>query len=653
MMESLLTYIIQVNLLLTMIYIGYVGLLKGLTFYVLNRGYFLIGGLFAFIYPFLNLKSLFAQRGLNMSVVGEQISFYMEERGVQEKLTLAGLVELVFIGGAVLLLFKFLFQLASLVRIHLHSTADQWKSYFFRNVFIPIVPFSFLNKIYVNKGQHLDAELRDIFKHEDIHVKGLHSLDILLFEIILICCWYNPLVWFIRRAIRQNLEFLTDQQVLNKGIDKQAYQYSLLNVSKQGTSIGLSNQFNFKLLRRRISMMNKKRSSKIELSKYAFLLPVFLLTAAAFTVSKAEGNIEHVVEKAHETTILQVNTDTLRDLSTKAHRSGEDKKPIQGASADDTVGIDTSAMTKGTDLPKHNDHSVIIRGASGNLGDVLLVVDGTLVDREQLNSIASDEIESIYVLKDKTATAVYGDKGKNGVLVITTKTGNNRDKTLKGIKGEVSGLTFKKDSIPSLKSRKINYSPQVLYIIDGIRTTSDVVQGLDAVAIERIHIIKDTDAHDKYGQEGKHGVIEITTKKWIKDNPSKTDKSLKMTTSEYTKEREDLTVTHYKKKDGKTEVRVQKPLSGLFHLKPTSDKNSIQVQGLSGKTEVLYVVDGKVKSESFVLDDLKAHDILSVTINKNNALAAAYGTAGGNGVIKVVTKSYAKDHPEQLSSLDH
>ncbi|MGE8241886.1 MAG: hypothetical protein ACN6PD_04185, partial [Sphingobacterium sp.] len=176
-MENLLTYILQVNLLLSIIYMGYVGLLKGLTFYSLNRGYFLIGGLFAFIYPFLDLKSLFVQRGLDMGLVGEQISFYIEDQEVQEKLTLAGLVEIVFILGAVLLLLKFLFQLLSLLRIHFHSTADQWKTYFFRNVFIPIVPFSFLNKIYVNKGQHMDAELKDIFKHEDIHVKGLHSLD--------------------------------------------------------------------------------------------------------------------------------------------------------------------------------------------------------------------------------------------------------------------------------------------------------------------------------------------------------------------------------------------------------------------------------------------------------------------------------------------
>jgi len=153
-MESLLTYIIQVNLLLGIIYLGYIGLLKGLTFYVLNRVYFLAGGLFAFVYPFLDLKSLFVQRGLNMGLVGEQISLYITKPEVQQQLTLGRLVEIVFMVGAMVLLAKFVFQLLSLLRIHLNSKSDQWRTYLFRNVLIPVVPFSFLNKIYVNKGQH-------------------------------------------------------------------------------------------------------------------------------------------------------------------------------------------------------------------------------------------------------------------------------------------------------------------------------------------------------------------------------------------------------------------------------------------------------------------------------------------------------------------
>jgi hypothetical protein len=132
-----------------------------------------------------------------MGVVGEQISLYITEPEVQQQLTLGRLVEIVFMAGAVLLLLKFVFQLLSLLRIHLNSRSDQWRTYLFRNVLIPIVPFSFLNKIYVNKGQHVDAELKDIFKHEDIHERPSH-LDILLFEMILVCCWYNP-----RRLMRR------------------------------------------------------------------------------------------------------------------------------------------------------------------------------------------------------------------------------------------------------------------------------------------------------------------------------------------------------------------------------------------------------------------------------------------------------------------
>src|SRR5690606_1821447 len=109
-----------------------------------------------------------------------------------------------------------------------------------------------------------------------------------------------------RKAVRQNLEYLTDQQVLDKGVDRQTYQYSLLHVTKQGASVGISNQFNFKTLKKRIMMMNKKRSSKLELSKYAFLLPVFILAGATFTLNKAEAKIETVVIKAAETNVSEI-----------------------------------------------------------------------------------------------------------------------------------------------------------------------------------------------------------------------------------------------------------------------------------------------------------------------------------------------------------
>jgi len=669
-MENLLTYIIQVNLLLSIIYLGYVGLLKGLTFYSLNRAYFLIGGLFAFIYPFLDLKSLFVRRGLDMGLVGEQISFYIEDQEVQEKLTLAGLVETVFILGAVLLLLKFLFQLLSLLRIHFHSTADQWKTYFFRNVFIPIVPFSFLNKIYVNKGQHVDAELKDIFKHEDIHVKGLHSLDILLFEMILVCCWYNPFVWFMRRAIRQNLEFLTDQQVLNKGIDKQTYQYSLLNVSKKGTSIGLSNQFNFKLLKRRIMMMNKKRSSKIELSKYAFLLPIFLLTGAAFTVSKAEGSIEGVVEKANETTLLKLD-DQQQDSTLSVKMVGEAGKLLKEVMGTDTVKIDTSRTKNRGHLLSDQIGSLKVRGTSDVLGNLLFVLDGVVVSKKELDVVAQEQIESITVLKDKSATAIYGERAKDGVVLITTKKGNVNGKSEKELKGKVAGFMIKQDSVGATKSHKIKYPVHVLYVIDGVKTSSEDMKGVDPNNIESIHVIKDALAMVKYGHEGKNGVIEVTTKKWAKENPDKVSKSSGDLKSG-NKVDETLPALYYKKDEEKQDAKTitfegkskthgsqgraitfdARRMADAVNFEPIGDKKTVRLRGLS-KTP-LYIVDGQV--QSLDINDLKTSDIESVEVLKNQSASALYGAAGVNGVIIITTKKNAaqlKETGDKAESLDN
>lgn len=626
-MESLLTYVIQVNLLLGIIYLGYIGLLKGLTFYFLNRAYFLVGGLFAFLYPFLDLKSLFVQRGLNMGVVGEQISLYMMEPKVQQQLTLGRLVEIVFMAGAVLLLLKFVFQLLSLLRIHLNSRSDQWRTYLFRNVLIPIVPFSFLNKIYVNKDQHLDAELKDIFKHEDIHVKGLHSLDILLFEMILVCCWYNPFVWLMRRAIRQNLEFLTDQQVLDKGIDKQTYQYSLLNVSKKGTSVGLSNQFNFKLLKRRIMMMNKKRSSKIELSKYAFLLPIFLLTGAAFTVSKAEGSIEGVVEKANETVLpiplptvdLKSQTDqsnmkatSLTDTLAKANQVGtrdfkEIKRSAIDFSKDQKYFVDNKLVSKAdflaipegklakywfsndSDLIKYRTKSSIDIAGGAILANTVemqqhsdiaqkklrCVMNGIVQEKTfTVDDIDPNDIASVSVLQGKAAIDKYGeDVGKDGILEVKLKEGAHIGKDMTKLKGLTIGVTYRDDQLTNDKAT------DVVYVIDGKRADQKMMKELALTPedIATLSVWNGAEALKKYGEDAKNGVLVMTTKKWARENPDKVNNKFRFIGQE-DKKKDVSKAPEMKVKGAPSEVVVV----GYKKEEANGPELKDQAQGISG-----------------------------------------------------------------------
>ena len=80
-----------------------------------------------------------------------------------------------------------------------------------------------------------------------------------------------------------------------------------------------------------------------------------------------------------------------------------------------------SYSSTGSGAPAENTESLLIRGLSSwNGSSPLVMVDG--IERE-MSELSPNEIESISVLKDASATAVYGAKGANGVILVTTKTG--------------------------------------------------------------------------------------------------------------------------------------------------------------------------------------------------------------------------------------
>jgi hypothetical protein len=91
-----------------------------------------------------------------------------------------------------------------------------------------------------------------------------------------------------RKAIKENVEFITDQQILKKGIDRKAYQYSMIHTLSAGTPSVLMNNFNITGLKRRIIMMNSRKSSGVQLIRYVFLLPVLLVLTTAFILFKTE-----------------------------------------------------------------------------------------------------------------------------------------------------------------------------------------------------------------------------------------------------------------------------------------------------------------------------------------------------------------------------
>ena len=146
-------------------------------------------------------------------------------------------------------------------------------------------PCSFGNNIFINPGLYDPETYQQILIHEKIHVSGRHTLDILVAEIAVVLQWFNPFIWLYRREVENNLEFLTDQSVLlHRGVERFAYQLSLLRVSAPHLPFSITNNYNQSLLKRRIVMMNSQHSPRSTVWKYFFLLP--LLTALVCTLNK-------------------------------------------------------------------------------------------------------------------------------------------------------------------------------------------------------------------------------------------------------------------------------------------------------------------------------------------------------------------------------
>ena len=194
---------------------------------------------------------------------------------------------LIIVLGAIVMMARLIVQYFSYLKVKKGSTLLFKHKVAIFQVNKPIIPFSIGNSIFINQHLHNEEELKEIIRHEFIHVKQKHSIDTFVGEIICVLNWYNPFAWMIRRAIRNNLEFIADNKVLENGLDKKEYQRLLLKVI--GISqFSISTKFNFSSLKKRIAMMNKKQSAKTQLLRLLLLLPVMTVILLAFRTVRNE-----------------------------------------------------------------------------------------------------------------------------------------------------------------------------------------------------------------------------------------------------------------------------------------------------------------------------------------------------------------------------
>lgn len=190
---------------------------------------------------------------------------------------------MIYIAGSALLLIRFV---VSLVRISGYILKHKPQHLFGAKVIRfekKISPFSFLNYIFISNEEYPEAELSKIISHEKVHIRQRHSVDILLLELLLIFQWFNPFVWLYKRAIKNTHEYLADQETLDSGINMADYQYSLLNQALNEKSFEITNSYNL-FIKKRITMMKKRRSTRLSMLKLVIALPIFAFLFSAFAL---------------------------------------------------------------------------------------------------------------------------------------------------------------------------------------------------------------------------------------------------------------------------------------------------------------------------------------------------------------------------------
>ncbi len=331
-------YLLKLNLALIVLFGFYKLMFSGDTFFALRRATLIGMYLVAMLVPGLNC-SYWINKSVGMvSMANEYAAIVLPAVTV----TPGG-------GGAIgwettamttytmvacLLLLRFFWQLVSIVRLRNKcrtTDINGTKVYLLES---DEGPFSFFNWIFINPTKHNRQETDEIMTHELAHCRQLHSIDVLFTELFAIVFWANPFVWLLKREVRLNLEYLADNNVLAGGTDSKKYQYHLLGLAYRKNVATISNNFNVLPLKKRIKMMNKKRTKRIAKVKYALYIP---LAAALLVVSNIETVARDIanVAKAMPMAKASVKQEKMVDLSfsNKATVAVESRKNVQSTEA--------------------------------------------------------------------------------------------------------------------------------------------------------------------------------------------------------------------------------------------------------------------------------------------------------------------------------
>ncbi len=441
----------------------------------------------------------------------------------------------IYMAGVVLMLILTLVQAISLCRFMcsgVRHTDTKGNTVILHNNDVP--PFSIFRYIVMSVKDY-ESSRQYILTHEQEHIRLGHTYDLLLLQGMKTLMWFNPFIWFLSRDLKAVHEYEADQAVINQGIDAKSYQQLLVMKVVGNRLQPFTNNLNHGSLKKRIVMMYQKPSNRWLMLKALCAIPVAALTINTFatpietdpvedmvktlettnvpTINEVKENVLTTVESVDETPFAihpvadqygritgfthegkpadgyfectaeyvfingrQATEAELRNYKTLLANSTFEMVKTENGTAKynykDKHGIIVIHTQEASAAPDDNNPLVIVNGVEINLpADLKTLNDETIA--KALN-IKEDDVESITVLKDAAATAIYGERGKNGVIEIKVKS---------AFLNKLPGIQQNEDGSYSINGRKVQK-----ILVNGKEYFKVLSDGQEKLAIEDAEI---------------------------------------------------------------------------------------------------------------------------------------------------------------------
>ena len=373
-MMNLLAYEVKAGALLLAFCLSYHFLLRKETFYRFNRIVLVGSAVLSFILP-LCVITLHrpAELAPVLAPAAEPHPETASATGTAAVLWPA-LVSVLFWAGVVFSLARMAFSSLSIVRMILRGeTVLETEGCKVIVTDRAVAPFSWMRYIILSRADW-EGNHAAILAHEKAHISLRHSAEVLLTGVLSAFQWFNPAVRLLRSDLQELHEYEADDAVLRAGIDVKEYQYLLIGKAAGKSGCSLANNLNHSILKNRITMMSKSRSPFAKGFRALYLLPLVCLC-------------------------IGLQARTVYDPTDK-------EQDVNGVRTLRTVDFSLSGLASGTSP------LFILRQARGG---------EKVITRAELDRIELHRIASIDVLKDESAKEKYGERGADGVVIVTLK----------------------------------------------------------------------------------------------------------------------------------------------------------------------------------------------------------------------------------------